>query len=940
MSTEQTAPPEQQQKTHANFYFWLVFLAASGMWILNMFAVPAFWQVNQVDMFMFILLNIMAEQTFVMLPQGGGISASFAIILASLLLFNGPIAVLIAVTGALITMGILQQRPLRIAIFNAAQYALTYSIAGLCILGLIFILPSFATQETFTRYMIFGGVATFVYLLVNIPLVNGFMKVREGNITHFKDFFLSVIHRKEDLTEILQTLFFYPIAVLVAYSYGQQHNPMIPLVLTLLVFGSLRFIEQRRHLEKQRERMQALYHMTRKMAESALQEEEAELDPGHVFNYLFDDDEVALQNLVSASRTSVYRVEWKGDGGKIVHQRSEPHRDVDSVYDLDQPGILQDIAKTGNSAFIEDMSALNTLGKSYNTWRITYQCLMGEPIKVNDKVMFILIMFRKAGRPFQEEDFRLVKLLINAFDITLKNIELRNRLQAQAIKDGLMNIYNHRYLKGKLEEEVARATRYRKPLSLIITDVDYFKKFNDTHGHLLGDQVLREMAQILSDSVRETDIVARYGGEELAILLPETPLDAASDVAERIRKKVASYTFRGKDDVVVPMSLSIGVSCLLEEPDVTASELIIRTDTALYRAKHQGRNQICQALMKDDGLTIQTYSRGAPPQPADQNTRSEAKLPQELKKVWEDHQEKSLPELQRILRHEIQNSGLNRSMTRYFEKQWVPMVPALLSAFVHSELTADKQLHNNSPLADIIQGLESLLPQKLPRPEHLRLLQHLLLKVYRHFLRQVLSLPIAEIERKNLFNHGFRLIMILQNHLFRSSLTILTEQKQQYEQHYSFLQTLLQSLPGGNRSPAERLHILARSFPEADHLLFLSPGVSDNTYRLSSASPTPQGLPGTFQMLPHADFSPRTRPVIIEIEAEDLPQYLTPQENLSFKLSQDTFWVIVPLWHKEKCHGILLLIFDSKKKFAYRKQQILLKFAQDWADLLPIENSL
>ncbi len=156
MSTEQTVQPEPQQKTHASLYFWLVFLAASGMWILNMFAAPAFWQVNQVDMFMFILLNIMAEQTFVMLPQGGGISASFAIILASLLLFNGPIAVLIAVTGALITMGIIQQRPLRIAIFNAAQYALTYSIAGLCILGLVFILPSFATQETFTRYMILG----------------------------------------------------------------------------------------------------------------------------------------------------------------------------------------------------------------------------------------------------------------------------------------------------------------------------------------------------------------------------------------------------------------------------------------------------------------------------------------------------------------------------------------------------------------------------------------------------------------------------------------------------------------------------------------------------------------------------------------------------------------------------------------------------------------
>lgn len=686
--------------------------------------------------------------------------------------------------------------------------------------------------------------------------------------------------------------------------------------------------------------MQALYHMTRKMAESSLQEEEAELDPRHVFNHLFDDDEVALQSLFNASRVSVYRVEWEGKTGQIRHQRSEPHSDKKSAYDLKHPGILQEIAKTGKAVFIKDMNIKNDLHKVYDTWRITYQCLIGEPIKIDDKVMFVLMVFRKAGKPFQEEDLRLIKLLVNAFDITLKNIELRNRLQAQAIKDGLMNIYNHRYLKGKLEEEVARAIRYHKPLSLIIADVDYFKKFNDAHGHLLGDQVLREMAQILSDSVRETDIVARYGGEELAILLPETPLEAASDVAERIRKRVASYTFRGKEDVVVPMSLSIGVSCLLGEPKLTASELIVRTDTALYRAKHQGRNQICQALMKDNSLVIQTYSQGPPPQPADQTLPSESSLPQELKKIWEEHQEKSLSELQRVLRHDIEHSGLNRSMTRYFEKQWVPMVPALLSAFVHSELTADKQLRNDSPLAEMIEGLESLLPQKLPRTEHLRLLQHLLLKVYRYFLRQMLSLPVTEIERKNLFNHGFRLIMILQNHLFGSSLAILTEQKQQYEKHYGFLQTLLQSMPGGRRSPAERLHILARSFPEADRLLFLSPGLKENVYVLSSACPTAQGIPHQFEMQSHSNFLPRIRPLIIEVEAEDLPQYLNSQEKLSFKLSQDTFWVIVPLWHQEKCHGILVLIFDHKKQFAYRKQQLLLKFAQDWADLLPLENSL
>lgn len=936
MGTEQLAPIEQK-KSHASLYFWAVLLTGLGLWVLTVFSAPQAGTVRQLDIFLFLLLNVMAEQSFILLPQGGAITASFAIILASLLLFNAPVAIFIAVAGAVISMGIIQQRPTRIVLFNAAQYALTYAVAGLFIQGLLAVLPTFSSGEEFTRHMIVGGAATLVYLLINIPLVNGYMRVSEGNVQNFNHFVRHLIHGREDLIEILQTLFFYPIAVLVAYSYGQQHNPMIPLVLTLLVFGSLRFIEQRRHLEKQREKMQNLYHMTRKMAESAVQKEDTELEMGHVFNYLFDDDEVSLQNLIPASRASLYRVEWQGENkGRIVHQRSEPHRAVDSVYDLAQEGLLQNMAHTGESTFIKDMSIL---GKSYDTWRITYQCLMGEPIKVNDRVMFLLVMFRKAGRPFHEEDQRLIKLLVNAFEITLKNVELRNRLQAQAIKDGLMNIYNHRYLKGKLEEEVMRATRYHKPLSLIITDVDYFKKFNDTHGHLLGDQVLREMAQILKDSVRETDIVARYGGEELAILLPETPLDAASDVAERIRKRVASHVFHGKDNVEVPMSLSIGVSCLFKEPELTASELIIRTDTALYRAKHQGRNQICQAFTTPNGLVIQTYSQGAPPEPADQTKQSEGKLDQALQKLWQNHHENSLAELQRILRHDIQNSDLSRSMARYLEKQWLPTVPKLLDALVTSEFNEEKQLLQHSALNQIIEQMESALPHKLPRPEHLLLLQHLLLRIYRHFLRQILELGVAENERKRIFNHGFRLIMIMQERLFSSSLNILAYQRRQAEQHYAFAQTLLQSLPGTAHAPAERLHILARSYPEAHTVMFFEPPGTHQLYTLSAASPTKQGLPAQLQYQPER-LTPQKRPVILTTESEDLTEYLAFEEALNPRLSRDTFWVLVPLWSMEQSYGLLVLIFENSHQFKKTQHQSLLKFTQDWVNLLRLESSL
>ena len=160
-----------------------------------------------------------------------------------------------------------------------------------------------------------------------------------------------------------------------------------------------------------------------------------------------------------------------------------------------------------------------------------------------------------------------------------------------ALRDGLTRAFNHRHLYNLLDHEIERARRYSRPLSFIMIDIDYFKAINDNYGHKGGDTVLMGLAEMLVASVRAVDAVARYGGDEFAILLPETDLYHAGLIASRILKGVQSYEFRVQGQAI-QVSLSIGVASLADTM-VSKDDLITAADRALYEAKHRGRNTIC-----------------------------------------------------------------------------------------------------------------------------------------------------------------------------------------------------------------------------------------------------------------------------------------------------------------------------------------------------------
>jgi diguanylate cyclase (GGDEF)-like protein len=173
-----------------------------------------------------------------------------------------------------------------------------------------------------------------------------------------------------------------------------------------------------------------------------------------------------------------------------------------------------------------------------------------------------------------------------------------NRLQQDALFDAVTNLRNHRYFQGRLREELQRAERTGIPLSLVLFDLDNFKKINDRFGHAVGDRVLRRVSRVLETNARSADVVCRYGGEELAAILPGTDAAGALEVAERLRRAVE----QDADDRGPSVTTSAGVATSPEHAS-RSDALIAAADAALYRAKHAGKNCVMGAECPADRVT-------------------------------------------------------------------------------------------------------------------------------------------------------------------------------------------------------------------------------------------------------------------------------------------------------------------------------------------------
>lgn len=257
-------------------------------------------------------------------------------------------------------------------------------------------------------------------------------------------------------------------------------------------------------------------------------------------------------------------------------------------------GIAGLVFETGRSLLVKNVDQDPRFTERQRA-RYKTKSLICVPLRIDQRKIGVINLTDKIGDGFDENDLRLVESIASHASVALDRTDyykMSEDLRKVSITDSLTDLYNRRFFQDRMNEEIERSRRHGLPVSLIMLDIDNFKQYNDTYGHLAGDEALRLTAATLKHSVRNIDRVARYGGEEFAVILPMTEIAAAREIAERIRSGVAGRYF--PDDALratVRLSASLGIASFPEHAD-NLLDLVGNADKALYIAKVNGKNRV------------------------------------------------------------------------------------------------------------------------------------------------------------------------------------------------------------------------------------------------------------------------------------------------------------------------------------------------------------
>ncbi|KNZ71219.1 diguanylate cyclase [Thermincola ferriacetica] len=291
-----------------------------------------------------------------------------------------------------------------------------------------------------------------------------------------------------------------------------------------------------------------------------------------------------MTTLVNTQGVSIALVNEEDKTLRIAESYGLDPKDIENFY------IYYARINTGPFKEVMEKKSPSFFGPENNLY---IPLLMSVPLVSRNKVIgFVNIHSMYQNKSLTPDKIALVNALASQASIAISNAQLFNAMKEQATIDPCTNLFNFRYFQQKLDEEINKAAANGTALSLIILDIDFFKKVNDTYGHLYGDQVLHEISKILKSNVRSEDTVCRYGGEEFAIIFPNCTQKIAERIAERIRAKIEETTANDRRGIFKsPVTVSVGVAEYT--PDINKTMLIHRADCSLYYAKNTGRNRVC-----------------------------------------------------------------------------------------------------------------------------------------------------------------------------------------------------------------------------------------------------------------------------------------------------------------------------------------------------------
>jgi len=262
------------------------------------------------------------------------------------------------------------------------------------------------------------------------------------------------------------------------------------------------------------------------------------------------------------------------------------------VQDTDD-NIFYNTIENGETVYYSDLSTSPRF-KFYNNGHVHEKgSLICMPLKPDHScTLGVVSIYSETLNAFSQEDIVSMERIASHVSNVLDKILIFKHTKELSITDDLTGLYNRRYLNQRFEREVLRAKRYKRPLSVIMIDIDYFKNYNDSNGHILGDEVLKKVSHLMESNIRKADILARYGGEEFILLLPEIDKEHANTVAEKLRQTIEVSHFPGEEDLPNHrLTISLGISTLLNDTH-HAQELVDLADKALYKAKRDGRNRV------------------------------------------------------------------------------------------------------------------------------------------------------------------------------------------------------------------------------------------------------------------------------------------------------------------------------------------------------------